>query len=148
MAGHPLRPASHRSLGEPLPHQLANDTRDHPKAPGYPGLFSQNMRIVSLFSISNPFGLLSQSLGQVSHALLTRAPVAHPRKDKPLDLHVLSTPPAFVLSQDQTLHPNSSLLYLFITYRPYSVVKHQGLKARLKNPLVSERRINLPDSAF
>ncbi|MDB4915807.1 MAG: hypothetical protein JWM95_3451, partial [Gemmatimonadetes bacterium] len=37
---------------------------------------------------------------QVAHVLRTRSPVtlAGPR-----DLHVLSTPPAFVLSQDQTL---------------------------------------------
>ena len=29
MAGHPLRPATDRRLGEPLPHQLANQTRVH-----------------------------------------------------------------------------------------------------------------------
>ncbi len=29
-----------------------------------------------------------------------------PLKGNPFDLHVLSTPPAFVLSQDQTLHRN------------------------------------------
>ena len=40
--------------------------------------------------------------GAGSHALLTRAPLT-PRRALPLDLHVLSTPPAFVLSQDQTL---------------------------------------------
>ncbi len=34
--------------------------------------------------------------------LLTRSPLIHP-KASALDLHVLSTPPAFVLSQDQTL---------------------------------------------
>ena len=44
---------------------------------------------------------------QVTHALLTRPPLSHPsvRKlpDASFDLHVLSTPPAFILSQDQTL---------------------------------------------
>ncbi len=30
VAGHPLRPANHRSLGRPLPYQLANGTRAHP----------------------------------------------------------------------------------------------------------------------
>ena len=29
---HPLRPANHRSLGRPLPHQPANGTRTHPSA--------------------------------------------------------------------------------------------------------------------
>ena len=36
--------------------------------------------------------------------LLTRSPLRHHRSGASLDLHVLSTPPAFVLSQDQTLH--------------------------------------------
>ena len=46
---------------------------------------------------------------QVTHALLTRPPLSHKwfiRRifiSASLDLHVLSTPPAFILSQDQTL---------------------------------------------
>jgi hypothetical protein len=40
-----------------------------------------------------------------SEALLTRSPLAaRIAPALPLDLHVLSTPPAFNLSQDQTLH--------------------------------------------
>src|SRR6185503_4203717 len=31
VAGHPLRPATRRRLGEPLPHQLADRPRAHPK---------------------------------------------------------------------------------------------------------------------
>ena len=38
--------------------------------------------------------------------LLTRSPLVYPERALPLDLHVLSTPPAFVLSQDQTLQQN------------------------------------------
>ena len=45
---------------------------------------------------------LSQSTGQITHVLLTRSPLIHPKASS-FDLHVLSTPPAFVLSQDQTL---------------------------------------------
>ena len=63
-----------------------------------------------LCSISTPFGVLSSSQGQVTHALLTRPPLSSqvfiPKESKQsasLDLHVLSTPPAFILSQDQTL---------------------------------------------
>jgi hypothetical protein len=60
-----------------------------------------------LSGISSPFELLSQSLGQVTHVLLTRSPLSHliqqAELNASLDLHVLSTPPAFVLSQDQTL---------------------------------------------
>ena len=48
--------------------------------------------------------MLFPSRGKVAHALLTRPPLEdHPKVISPLDLHVLSTPPAFVLSQDQTL---------------------------------------------
>ena len=52
--------------------------------------------------ISNCFQLLSPCTGQIAHALLTRPPLKHPKVSS-LDLHVLGTPPAFVLSQDQTL---------------------------------------------
>ncbi len=48
---------------------------------------------------------LSPSPGYVVHALLTRPPLAKlPKEQCPFDLHALATPPAFVLSQDQTLH--------------------------------------------
>ena len=48
---------------------------------------------------------------QVAHALLTRPPLnPFPKELHPLDLHVLGTPPAFVLSQDQTLNKKFNLL--------------------------------------
>ena len=52
--------------------------------------------------------MLSPAKGQVTHVLLTRPPLlflGEPKFDKKeaFDLHVLGTPPAFVLSQDQTL---------------------------------------------
>ena len=63
-----------------------------------------------LCGISSRFQLLSPSERQVAHALLTRPPLSFcivPPKSSvvkaPFDLHVLGTPPAFVLSQDQTL---------------------------------------------
>src|SRR5207248_9065123 len=54
----------------------------------------------------NPgFPGLSQYRGQITHVLLTRSPLSPgPKARFSLDLHVLSAPPAFVLSQDQTLH--------------------------------------------
>ena len=58
------------------------------------------------FGISTPFEVLSPSRGQVAYALLTRLPLTSVIASYyfgPFDLHVLSTPPAFVLSQDQTL---------------------------------------------
>ena len=62
-----------------------------------------------LCGISSRFQLLSPGMGQVTHALLTRPPLSQLRIIRrifltaSLDLHVLSTPPAFILSQDQTL---------------------------------------------
>ena len=54
--------------------------------------------------ISTNFSVLFLSEGQVAHALLTRPPLTFPPKgNRPFDLNVLSTPPAFILSQDQTL---------------------------------------------
>ena len=82
---------------------------------------------VSLSGISSCFHELSRSYRQVTHVLLTRPPLSLNQIDPKasmvktsLDLHVLGTPPAFVLSQDQTLHKKFVLLYkqpssLFLT---------------------------------
>ena len=68
---------------------------------------------VVLCGIRTPFEILSPCQGKVAHALLTRPPLKHRssrpkpfQSMSPLDLHVLGTPPAFVLSQDQTLSFN------------------------------------------
>src|SRR6186997_3552602 len=53
--------------------------------------------------ISPPFEGLSPTSGQVAHVLLTRLPRYRGLPPFAFDLHVLGTPPAFVLSQDQTL---------------------------------------------
>ena len=54
--------------------------------------------------ISPSFPRLSPSRRQIGHVLLTRPPLGSARRPSSYDLHVLGTPPAFVLSQDQTLH--------------------------------------------
>ena len=62
--------------------------------------------------ISTSFPVLFPTERKVAHALLTRPPLEQsPKQLSPLDLHVLGTPPAFVLSQDQTLafNPLSSI---------------------------------------
>ena len=64
-----------------------------------------------LCGINLPFGRLFPSIRQVAHVLLTRPPlVSLPKEIHSLDLHVLGTPPAFVLSQDQTLNKKFNLL--------------------------------------
>ena len=60
-----------------------------------------------LWSIRPSFPGLSSCHRHVAHALRTLAPVAGisiATNPLPLDLHVLSLPLAFILSQDQTLH--------------------------------------------
>ena len=61
--------------------------------------------LADVYGISFPFEKLSPTEGQITHALLTRAPLSPPKWFS-FDLHVLSTPLAFVLSQDQTLQFN------------------------------------------
>ncbi len=62
--------------------------------------------------ISHPFGQLCPIEGYVTHALLSRLPLTETPKDPcPFDLHVLGTPPAFTLSQDQTLHHDCDVAF-------------------------------------
>jgi hypothetical protein len=62
------------------------------------------MRLKFVSGIRHRFQCLSQSQGQVTHVLLTRSPLIQGASSlSSFDLHVLSTPPAFILSQDQTL---------------------------------------------
>ena len=104
----PLSPATDRRLGGPLPRQQANRTRVHLSA--IKSLIFLSCDKYMLCGISILFRMLSPSERQVTHALLTRPPLnlvnVIPKKSfekVPFDLHVLGTPPAFVLSQDQTL---------------------------------------------
>ena len=58
-----------------------------------------------LCGISTHFYVLFPWYGQIAHALLTRPPLSKKASFlTPFDLHVLSTPPAFILSQNRTLH--------------------------------------------
>ena len=62
-----------------------------------------------LSGINPGFPGLSRCRGQVTHVLLTRSPLSpEPKPWFSLDLHVLGAPPAFVLSQDQTLREDLS----------------------------------------
>ena len=77
--------------------------------------------IVVLCGISTSFDALFPCVRQVAHALLTRPPLGYIRASSPItsfDLHVLSTPPAFVLSQDQTLVFNPSTCDLWVRAAP------------------------------
>ncbi len=111
--GHALTPGTRRRLGRPLPHQQADRTWTDPEPPepcppdqeiqwGH-----QVLPALSLVSGTEAPGTpLSLCSGYVVHVFLTRPPLTYPlvsRQVCPLDLHALTTPPAFDLSQDQTL---------------------------------------------
>ena len=103
MADHPLRPATDRRLGRPLPHQLANQTQAPPIAPGLtPALLQRDYAVLA--RVSSGYPPLQGRFLRVTHPSATRHPCVLLHTVLPFDLHVLSIPPAFNLSQDQTLH--------------------------------------------
>ena len=97
MADHPLRPATDHRLGEPLPHQLPNPTRAPPSATS---LSSVARAYAVLASVSRGYPPPMGRFPRVTHPCATNG------RSHPFDLHVLGMPPAFVLSQDQTLRFN------------------------------------------
>jgi hypothetical protein len=72
--------------------------------------------------------MLSPIRRQIIHALLTRTPLYYLRQagEFSFDLHVLSTPPAFILSQDQTLQ--------FISCEIHSSISSYQLRTPLTIP--------------
>ena len=110
MADHPLRSATDRRLGRPLPHQLTNQTQAHP--------VPINLWRIRDVSVARYEVLIPVSRGYPSargrlptrYSPVRRFPL-NPSTEVSvmsfsLDLHVLNTPPAFILSQDQTLNEN------------------------------------------
>ena len=89
--------------------------------------------------ISPAFAGLSQTSRQITHVLRTLAPLDIPNiatRNTPLDLHVLSTPPAFVLSQNQTLRIKTLVQFLSECYSGLVVVLF--LKLSGTNPLTGQ----------
>ena len=116
VADHPLRPAMRHSLGKPLPHQLTDTIQADPLAEltfPYYTYVQQEYEVLAVVSncYPSPRGTLPIHYSPVRHLADTYFPR---RFNKPFsfDLHVLSMPPAFTLSQDQTLHKKNSLVIL------------------------------------
>src|SRR6202044_3106576 len=108
VADRPLRPATRRRLGGPLPHQQA----DRPRVPPEAESISSSGHVVRwghpvLAAVSRCYpglrGRLLTCYSPVRHSLF----ISIATEWSAFDLHVLGTPPAFVLSQDQTLHRDS-----------------------------------------
>ena len=105
MADHPLRPATDRRLGRPLPHQQANPTQAHLIAKGSEESPPFPLRAYAvLIRISPGYPPLLGRFLRVTHPSATRQP--EQALLLPFDLHVLGLPPAFNLSHDQTLQFN------------------------------------------
>ena len=71
-----------------------------------PALIVRRCLPIITSGISSPFSELSPTSRQITHVLRTLTPLQLPNiatGQSASDLHVLSTPPAFVLSQNQTL---------------------------------------------
>ena len=107
MADHPLRSATDRRLGRPLPHQPANQTQAHPLPINLWLYFHVNVKCYEvLITVSSGYpsvrGRLPTRYSPVRRYQLPLSTEVSIRSF-PLDLHVLGTPPAFILSQDQTL---------------------------------------------
>ena len=108
VADHPLRPATRRRLGRPLPHQQADRPRAPPPVPE--GFHSKAMRPRSstryYTAVRPAIPRRRASCSRVTHQSATN--FGEQALLRSFDLHVLGTPPAFVLSQDQTLQKRYS----------------------------------------
>ena len=77
MADRPLRPATHRRLGEPLPHQQTNETRAHLKA-GTSEDAPFPVDPLTESAVHSVLARLSASYSELKDRLLTRySPVRH-----------------------------------------------------------------------
>src|SRR5262249_4428480 len=86
------------------PHPTSYSAAGSSPAGGRSYLFQPPRRAAGPSGINPGFPGLFRCRGWITHVLLTRSPLSPVPKDRfSLDLHVLSAPPAFVLSQDQTL---------------------------------------------
>src|SRR3954451_3171138 len=92
-----------RRLGEPLPHQQANPPRARPWSEAEATFSNRSAELLGhsvLIRVSPGYPDTKGGL-PTCYSPVRRFPLAEARFS--LDLHVLSAPPAFVLSQDQTL---------------------------------------------
>src|SRR5439155_26626577 len=94
------------SLSAPLPRQLAATPRAPPRAAAFATFAPLILRPRARIQYWPPFleGMPVSTVGypRVTHPFATRTAELLLTRRSSYDLHVLSTPPAFALSQDQT----------------------------------------------
>ena len=113
MAGRPLSPAIRLRLGGPLPRLLADRTR----VPLLPDCSFHLSAYAVLASVSKCCPPAGDRSSRVTHPSATWLSQKQASSTTPFDLHVLGTPPAFVLSQDQTLRLIPVSLQLIHSFR-------------------------------
>ena len=144
---HPLRSPTRHRHGEPLPRHPADGPQPPPKAPHLPvqPFASPGPPGLALSRISRRFQRLSRSSGQVSYVLRTRAPLSvPPKRNFPFDLHVLGTPPTFILSQDQTRRLSLLLICTSILSAPVPGPKPVAPAVRLLPTLLLSSCVQSP----
>ena len=106
----PLRSPSHRRLGGPSPRRPSNGTHARPRPRRR--LAREGMPLLGFIPYYPAFPPAIRKTGvgciRVTHPSAT---LAAPKGRLPFDLHVLGLPPAFILSQDQTLRCNIVVLF-------------------------------------
>ena len=144
MAGRPLSPAIRLRLGGPLPRLLADRTR----VPLLPDCSFHLSAYAVLASVSKCCPPAGDRSSRVTHPSATWLYSKQASYITPFDLHVLGTPPAFVLSQDQTLRLIPVSLQLIHSFRmnqsPAQVARLFFLPSQLPLPLRSLRRSRAP----
>ena len=143
MADHPLRSATHRCLGGPLPHQLANGTRTHPLAEAFTeeASFPPPYNWWSLSGISCRFQQLSRTRGQIIHALLTRAPL-YSGAEAPFRVRLACVKhAASVQSEPESNSPVQICIYALR-------IKSQRFLPSLRYSLVNEQSRLMPPALF
>ena len=131
MAVHPLRPATDRRLGRPLPHQPANRTQAHPPAIACkqrPSFKSVPCGTDFVSGISTPFGVLSPAGGQVAYALLTRSPLGFCRNKIPVRLACVRHAASVHHEPGSNSQKISYLNNPFGLLKPYFSIAYSALK--------------------
>ena len=143
MADRPLSPAIRLGLGGPLPHLLADRTR----VSRVPDRSFYHKAYGVLADVSTCCPPVLDKSSRVTHPSATKTILKQAPLWSSFDLHVLGTPPAFVLSQDQTLRlilGSLSLellkVILFIPYALYSIDMVRAAVSDLVVPRIGDRR--------
>ena len=133
MAGRPLRPATDRCLGRPLPHQLANQIS---AAPGAQGLAVPCFHPWIVCGISATFAALSPTPG---HVPIYYSPVRHSPSGASTYAAVRLACVKHAASVQSEPGSNSSVQSLFNRHFRASVVADRSPTQNTDRPLLAKR---------